>query len=308
MTTNVAASVRQRLLNRTRKTGEDYQVVLTRYALERLLFRLTQLPGEDEFVLKGAFTFLVWEGEEHRSTRDLDLLGRGSPHPERLRKRFAQICQVEVDDDGVEYDPESIQVGPIREEAAYDGLRVKLMARIGSARLALQIDVGFGDVVVPPPERKVFPRLLGDFPAPVVKTYPPEVVIAEKLHGIVQFGKANSRMKDYYDLWHLSRCQGFEGGMLAEAIQATFSRRDRAIPGEEPAGLSDDFAADPGKQRQWKAFVRRTLLMEAEPIFPSVVRAVRSFLRPPLKALADNDATRFTEQQWRPGGPWLSAE
>ena len=306
MTSNIAASVRQRLLNRTRETGENYQTILTRFALERLLFRLTQLPGEDEFVLKGAFTFLVWEGEEHRSTRDLDLLGSGSPEPGRLQQRFAEVCQVNVQEDGVQYDARSIQVDPIREKAAYDGLRVKLTARIGSARLPLQVDVGFGDAVVPPPEREFFPRLLDDFPAPVVKTYPPEVVIAEKLHGIVQFGKANSRMKDYYDLWHLSQCQAFAGKELEEAIQATFKRRGREVPGENVAGLSEGFASDAAKQRQWKAFTRRTQLTGAELSFSTVVEATREFLKPLLKARSDRKSSLSAGRHWSPGGPWRS--
>jgi len=172
-----------------RETGEEYQVLLARFAMERLLYRLTRLPEGEDFVLKGAFAFLIWEGSLGRQTRDLDLLGSGAPEVERLRSILCKACQVEVPDDGVEYDIDSLEVAPIREGAEYEGLRAKLYAHIGSARLRLQIDVGFGDAAVPPPEREVFPGLL-DFPEPEVKTYRPETVVAEKLHGMVRYGRS----------------------------------------------------------------------------------------------------------------------
>lgn len=186
-----------------RETGEEYQVLLTRFALERLLYRLTQLPEGEDFILKGAFTFLIWEGTLGRQTRDLDLLGSGPPEPERLRKILLRACEAKVKDDGVEFDTENLEVQPIREGAEYEGLRAKLYAYIGSARLRLQIDVGFGDATEPPPEKEVFPGLL-DFPEPEVKTYRPETVVAEKLHGMMQYGRANTRMKDFYDIWRIS--------------------------------------------------------------------------------------------------------
>jgi len=225
-------------------------VVLTRFALERLLYRLGQLPEADDFTLKGAFTFLVWEGELGRQTRDLDLLGSGPPSADRLRDILVRACRADVPEDGVEYDAEDLEVAPIREGNVYDGLRAELTAHVGSARLPLQVDVGFGDAVVPPPERRVFPGLL-DFPEPEVKTYPPETVVAEKVHGMVRFGRANTRMKDFYDVWRISRTVRLEGEDLTEALRATFERRQTPLPQEMPVALTDTFAEVEGKQRQW---------------------------------------------------------
>ncbi len=187
MDRSVSQSVRDRLLSRTRRTGEDHQVVLTRFALERLLYRLGQLPEGDDFTLKGAFAFLVWEGKLGRQTRDLDLLGRGSPSADRLEDILVRACQVDVPEDGVAHEEETLEVASIREENVYEGLRAELISHVGSARLPLQVDVGFGDAVVPPAEQRVFPGLL-DFPEPELKTYPPETVVAEKVHGMVRFG------------------------------------------------------------------------------------------------------------------------
>lgn len=298
---NVAASVRQRLLNRARGTGEDYQVLLTRFALERLLYRLSQSEEQERFILKGAYAFLIWQGESHRQTRDLDLLGSGTPEATRLEDTFRALCETDVvEEDGVVFDAASVEAAPIREQAEYDGMRVTLVAHIDTARLPIQVDVGFGDAVTPPPRVEVFPVLL-EFPTPTVRTYPRETVVAEKLHGIARFGMANSRMRDYYDLWYLAHHFAFDGETVARAIAATFERRGTPLPPERPQGLTAAFAEDERKQKQWTAFRRNSRLEEAAPTLASATEVLERFLGPPLEGLTEDRS--FTDQ-WPPGGPW----
>lgn len=296
---SVADSVRDRLLNRTRETGENYEALLVRYALERLLYRLGQSDLRDQFVLKGAYSFLIWQGDLHRPTRDLDLLGYGSP--EQLEGIFRRLCRMDdVPEDGVRFDAESVEVTPIRNADEYGGIRVRLDATIGSAELRLQVDVGFGDAVVPPPEDTSFPVLL-DFPAPEIRTYPRPTVVAEKVHGLVTLGITNTRMKDFYDLWYLGRTFDFEGPVLVDAIQSTFERRETDVPASRPPALSEAFADDGRKRRQWDAFLDRTRLESAETDLTAVIEHLEAFLWPPLQASGKDAAYR---KHWPPGGPW----
>jgi len=300
MSAPLAQSVRDRLLNRMRETGEEYQVLLTRFALERLLYRLTQLPEGEGFVLKGAFTFLIWEGRLGRQTRDLDLLGSGPPEAERLRGTLLRACQADVTDDGVEFDTDTLEVDPIRKGAEYEGLRAKLYAHIGSARLRLRVDVGFGDAAVPEPERRAFPGLL-DFPEPEVRAYRPETVVAEKLHGMVRYGRANTRMKDFYDIWRISKRFEIEGEALTAAIRATFRRRETPLPEETPIALTEEFAEEPGKTRQWAAFLGQVGREETN--LPEVISSLQDFLCPVLRA-ARGEATSLGT--WTPEGQWTA--
>jgi hypothetical protein len=298
---DIAASVRQRLLDLARNRGEDFQAVLTRYGLERFLYRLATSSHADEFVLKGAMLFDIWTGEMHRATWDVDLLGRGEPEAGRLEKLFADVCRERVESDGWLFDAGSVRAERIREDQAYEGLRVRLAGRLGAARIQLQIDVGFGDAVRPPPRKLPLPTLL-DLPAPVLKSYPREAVVAEKLNAMVTLGMANSRMKDFYDLWVLASEFPFEGSALAGAVRATFKRRRTPLPTDEPLALTDVFARDAAKQVQWRAFVRRGRLRPDDPGLPAVVGVLRGFLLPLIRAAAapgDTFAAR-----WPPGGPW----
>jgi predicted nucleotidyltransferase component of viral defense system len=299
---NVSASVRDRLLNRARETGESHQALLTRYALERLLYRIGASEVEEQFVLKGAYAFLVWRQDLHRPTKDLALLGYGDP--DDLEALLRRICEVEVQEDGVSFDPDSVSAGPIRDREEYGGMRVTIEASIGSAELQLQVDVGFGDAVVPDPQVAEIPTLL-DLPAAKLRTYPRETVVAEKLHGMVTFGIANSRMKDFYDTWYLSTRFPFEGADLATAIEATFSRRETEIPTDLPLALADEFADDDRKQTQWASFGSRTQLEEFDTDFMSVIAQLRSFLWPPLRRAGQS--TPF-EKCWPPEGPWAVTE
>ncbi len=298
---NVAASVRQRLLNQARTQGTDYQVLLTRYVLERFLYRLSRSPHRDRFVVKGAMLFLLWEGAFHRTTRDLDLLAFGSGEIAPLEAAVREICTTAVEEeDGVVFQPETVQGRAIREDQRYDGVRLTVEAHLGSARLPLQIDVGFGDAIIPAPSKAAFPVLL-DFPAPTLAVYPKETVVAEKFQAMVELGITNSRMKDFYDLWYLAGHFAFEGSTLLRAIKATFERRDTPLPSRLPLALTDAFADDPTKQAQWNAFLRRGGLTTEAVTLRDVIAVLKAFLWPPTSAAA---AGRSFEARWQPPGPW----
>ena len=253
---NLAASVRSRLLTLAKSGGEDFTFVLTRYGLERLLYRLGRSSYAGDFVLKGAMLFRLWSGNPHRSTKDLDLLGFGSPDLNRLVRVFREVVAIPAPD-GIEFLPETVKAVPIREDAIYDGIRVTLEARLEAARMHLQVDVGFGDAVVPAPRETSYPTML-DVPAPVLRAYPREAVVAEKLHAMVDLGLANSRMKDFFDLWFLATNFSFDGATLGESIRSSFARRETAIPREPPVALTSEFAGDRQKQIQCNRCTDRT--------------------------------------------------
>ena len=251
---NIGASVRQRLLNLAHARGQPMELLLTRYALERLLHRLSLSPHRERFVLKGAMLLATWFEEPHRATRDVDLLGFGDAAEDALLGTFREIMAVEVDD-GVSFDIKGLRIEAIREEVEYGGSRLRTTAALAGARIPITVDIGFGDAVEPGVEDIDLPVLL-DMPSPHLRAYPPETVIAEKFHAMVALGRANSRMKDYYDVWMLMSAFELEPERLRRAIAATFARRNTVIPAEVPDGLSDAFATDPTKQRQWDAFAR----------------------------------------------------
>jgi hypothetical protein len=297
---NVAASVRQRLLNLGRASGADFQLLLTRYAVERLLYRLGRSEYASRFVLKGAALFALWTGEAHRPTRDLDLLGFGDASAEGLAGVFRDLCSAAVPDDGLAFSPDTVTVEPIREGQEYGGQRVKFVARLGSARVELQVDVGFGDAVTPRPEPVTYPTLLGT-DAPRLRAYPRETVVAEKLEAMVKLGLTNSRMKDFYDLWVLARAFPFAGPVLRDAIAATFARRGTVFPAAPPVALTSAFAADEAKRKQWSAFRTRSGLADKAGELEGVVAELATFLSPPLAAAASAEEFPLT---WPAGGPW----
>ncbi len=302
--TNLPASVRQRLLNLSHQRQEDFNLVLSLYAIERLLYRLSQSPYAGQFVLKGAVLFSVWTGKLHRPTRDLDLLGFGDTSDERLREVFQAICRHDVPPDGMIFDAESIRVTQILEGQEYGGQRLQLNALLDTARIPVQIDIGSGDAITPGSRLTRYPTLL-DFPAPELRSYPKETVVAEKLHAMVAHGVVNSRMKDYYDLWLLSRLFDFEGWLLAKAIRATFGRRDTPVPASTPIALSPQFATDTQKIAQWQAFLSRSRLDIGNEAFEQVVLDLVSFLGPPMRSVAAQ--TPFLAL-WPQGGPWTQPE
>ncbi len=297
---NLAQSVHHRLLNKAREQKEDPNLVLIRYALERFLYRLGCSVHKNRFILKGAMLFAAWTDRSHRPTRDLDLLGIGDSSDAALRQVFSEIVRTPVEPDGLEFDDRSISISDIREAQDYPGKRVKLRVRLGNARQDLQIDVGFGDAVTPEPAEIDYPALL-DSPAPRIRVYPREAVIAEKLQALVAFDMAISRMKDFYDMWMLSKQFAFAGTFLSAAIAATFERRSTPIPKGVPTALTDEFANDHVKQTQWTAFLKGSGLVDAPADLLSIVGGLRAFLLEPLRAAAQK---KTLSKSWKPGGPW----
>lgn len=297
--TDVGASVRTRLLRLARERGEDFQLVLTRYANERLLFRLATSRHGSLFVLKGAALFTLWTGKPHRATRDLDLLGFGDPGEDHIREVFTEVLTLGVEDDGVRLDPSALEVEPIRESQEYGGIRVSTVARITTAKVRLQVDIGFGDAITPEPHMVELPPLL-DGPAPRIRAYPRETVVAEKVEAMVQLGLVNSRMKDFYDLVVLAKTFDFEGEVLARAIRATFDRRGTPFPVVRPVALTPVFYGDATKVLQWAGFIRKSRAPEVGSL-PEAIADVTAFIEPPL--VAARTQKRFVAW-WRAGGPW----
>jgi hypothetical protein len=297
---NLAASVRQRLFHLAKQRGDDFEILLTRYAIERLLYRLSQSPHSSEFLLKGATLFVLWGGGRYRSTRDLDLLGSGDSSVPRLEQVFRVICTVPVESDGLWFAAQTVKGNEIREDREYGGVRIKLTAHLEHARIQIQVDVGFGDAVIPLPEDVDFPTIL-EFPAPHLRAYRRETVVAEKFHAMVMLGIANSRMRDFYHIWFLARRFEFSSVLLSQAIQATFARRRTALPTRTPLALTPEFSANPDKQSQWIAFMGKTGLTLEPAAFPEVSVGLKKFLMP--LTLARTSGLQRT-MRWRPGGPW----
>lgn len=300
--TDIGASVRDRLLRLARDRGEDFQLVLLRYANERLLYRLATSKHGSRFVLKGAALFTLWTGTPHRATRDLDLLGFGEATESHILAVFNEVLATLVEDDGVRFDASTLEVGQIREGQEYGGIRAEILARIASAQVRLQVDIGFGDAITPAAVEIEFPALL-DFQAPRLHAYPPETVVAEKVEAMVQLGMANSRMKDFYDVALLSRIFEFDGEILARAIRATFDRRKTPIPAALPVALTSEFAEDASKKGQWSGFVRKSGAQDAGTL-ADVIASIVMFVELPLRSATSGDAITG---HWPAGGPWTSA-
>lgn len=297
---NIAASVRQRLLNLAHERRADFQLILIQYAVERLLYRLSRSAHNDRFVLKGAMLFSVWSAEPFRVTRDLDLLGRGDNTPSGLAQVFGQICKTPVHDDGLEFLDGKIGAEEIRDDQEYHGVRLNFEARLAGARIPMQVDIGFGDTVAPPAETISYPVLL-DHPAPRLMAYPREVMVAEKFESMVDLGMANSRMKDFFDIWVVALMFDFAGKRLTEAIRSTFERRRTPLPANAPLALTEEFTNDPAKRTQWNAFLRKGRFKIEEKDFGRVVSVLRAFLMPPTVALTRGQ--KFSDF-WPLGGPW----
>ena len=278
---NLGASVRARLLDRARAEKTEFGLMLTRFALERLLYRLSISSHRDQFLLKGALLFDLWFHEPHRPTRDADFLGFGPADLPSLETVFREICAIQVED-GIAFDPVSVKATEIRKDANYAGVRVTLLGLLDRARCPVQADIGFGDAVTPAPEETDYPVLLDDLPAPKLRVYPRYTVIAEKYEAIASLGIANSRMKDFFDLWVLTRHSELDTEILRRAITATFARRGTSLPTATPIGLSGEFADDPTKQTQWRAFITRNQLRAGT--LQEVVRHLREQFETILRA------------------------
>jgi predicted nucleotidyltransferase component of viral defense system len=298
---NIAVSARARLTQRARDRRENAQLVMTRYAIERLLYRLSLSAFREAFVLKGAMLFSLWAPTPYRATGDLDLLGFGDNTPARVAEIFRQVLEI-PSEDGVIFKPETLRVAAAREEDEYSGVALDVQAELAGARLPIHIDIGYGDAITPGVLDIEYPSLLG-MPTPRLKAYPPETVLAEKFQAMTALGIANSRMKDFFDVWAIANTFSFEGAVLAEAIAATFSRRETSPPAEPPLALSATFAV--AKQAQWTAFLRRTDIALAPEPFPDIQAQIAELMMPPTLAVATDQ--RF-DQTWQPGGPWRNVQ
>ncbi len=292
---NLAASVRQRLLNASRTRREDFQVTLTRYALERLLYRLSRSGYRDQFIIKGAMLFSIWNESPHRPTRDLDLLSFGASDITRLEDTFREIINAEVEPDGLEFVTDTVRGGRIKEDQEYEGVRVNLQARLEQARISLQVDIGFGDAVTPAPEEIEYPTLLAESPAPRLRAYSRYSVVAEKFQAMVMLGIANTRMKDFYDVWTLARTFNFDGEVLRRSLKATFDRRGTELPLTAPLALTPEFYQEQTKQSQWNAFLKRSQLTEQAAALDEVAALLQDFLMPPALALSKDESF---EMRW----------
>lgn len=251
-TGNIAASVKQRLLNISREQGRGFDLLLVRFALERLLLRLSKSQYRDRFILKGGMLVTQWFDHDNRETRDIDFLGFGSDEPDAVRSIFAEIMQIESDD-GLVFDIDAITAIPIREAMEYGGIRLRTVAYLERTRVPVVLDIGFGDALADPGQTIDYPSILG-MDRPNIRSYPPASVIAEKFQAVVALGLANGRMKDFYDLWAVPRALEIEAAALDAAIAATFERRGTPVPTERPAGLSEAMAQDPTAQQRWRAY------------------------------------------------------
>ena len=297
---NMGASVRARLLQRSRETGADFQFMLRRYAAERFLYRLGESPHRERYILKGATLLALWGGAVYRPSGDLDFTGYGSPLADDVRSTIRDICAISVADDGIVFDSREIDVEPIREHGEYDSLRARFKALLDSARIPMQIDIGFGNAIQPPPIDANYSVLL-DAPRPRIRVYPHEAFVAEKLHAMITLGERNSRYKDFYDLHALARHFAFEGEQLTRAVNATFERRRTAIPQALPVALTPLFYADADRAQQWRGYLDRNDLPGAPSDFGTVGERLLSFLGEPWHAMAQG--AKFIAS-WPESGPW----
>lgn len=296
---NIAASVRQKLTNQFKKTGENLQTLFVRYANERFLYRLSQTEHRTKFLVKGATVFAFWFDKPHRPTKDLDLLGYQKNEIPEIENIVREICAIR-EDDGLEFLTETIKGSLIREDQEYQGVRITITVMLERARIPVQIDVGFGDAVTPEAEEVKLKTIL-DFPSPRVRIYPKETVIAEKFEAMVTLGLGNGRMKDFWDLNYLIKYIKFDGKLLQTAIRNTFANRQSRLPQELPVALTDDFAANELKLSLWSGFIRRNNI-KTEIDFAEIIRRLRKFFVPLIKAEAINsefDQTWFPQRGWQ---------
>lgn len=296
---NIPASVHQRLLAKARESSRPFNELLQHFAIERFLYRLSQSPQAGRFILKGALMLSAWSKAMSRPTMDIYLSGKIENDPAVLAAAMKDACRMDVAADGMSFNAETVTAARIMEDAGYQGVRVRVQGSLGNARVSLQVDIGFGDVIVPGPNRIIYPVLL-DFPPPVLKGYSMESTIAEKFQAMVKRGILNSRMKDFYDIWMLSRSFDFQGSTLARAVEKTFANRNMPLP-VDPAVFDPSFVKDRDKNVQWRGFISKAKLADAPGAFADVVAGVRIFLEPLTAALVGQRKFRGT---WKAPGPW----
>lgn len=296
---NIVASIHQRLLNASRQTGRAFNDLVLYYAIERFLYRLSQSAYRDQVVLKGGLMLNVWQIPVTRVTRDIDLLGRLNNDPQAIADVVRNICCVDVNGDGIIFDPDSVSTNPIAEDADYQGVRAQFHGHLGKMPLAMQIDFGFSDVVTPAPTEIIYPALL-DHPSARLLAYNRETAVAEKFQAMVKLGELNSRMRDFFDVWALSQGFAFEEQMLADAIRSTFTRRGTELE-IAPACFGETFATTSAKIAQWKGFLKTARVSHAPVELSEAIDHIKRFIIPVIEAIA---AGYENNRQWQPGGPW----
>ena len=302
MTTNVAASIRSRLLSRAKAEATEFQLFLDRYACERFLYRLGESEVRDRCILKGASLLALWMEEPYRATRDVDLLAFGANDEENVRGVMTTICNVSCPKDGMALDISTLKVSAIRDGQRYGGQRATLIALLGTARCNIQVDFGFGDVVIPGPEEAQLPTMIDGVPAPFLRTYPQVSCIAEKFESMVQLGIGNSRMKDFYDVWALSEAFAFDGPELQEAVARCFDRRGTPWSAERPDALTPAFYSNPQLQDYWTTYGHQVGLLHLPPsAFEEIGSRIQSFLGPVRDSIVAGEPF---DMNWSPGGPW----
>jgi hypothetical protein len=303
MSPNVPASIKARLLNRARERGgEEFELFLVRYACERFLYRLGASEHRERFVLKGAALLSLWVDDPYRATRDLDFLALGASEPAWIRSVVETVCAVECPEDGMAFDSASLEISPIRAEDKYPGYRAVFRAYLGTARIRLQVDFGFGGVITPEPEDSEYPTLLVGLPAPRLRTYPRVVSLAEKFEAMVQLGLRNSRMKDFHDIWALSTKLELSGNELRKAVAACLRQRGTVWTGAMPDALESAFYGHEDLRARWAAYLRAGAFREPPPAdFERIGERVRSFLGPVVASIVEGDELELV---WPAGGPW----
>lgn len=297
---DIAASIHQRLLNIAKDTGRPFDEVLQYFAMERFLYRFSLSEFAESFVLKGALLFRIWHGLDSRATRDIDFLAYMDNTPELLAQVIRDVCLIDYSDDGLVFDAASVDAQSIKKDADYQGVRVRFRAYLGKARIVMQTDIGFGDIVHPAVTKSDYPTLL-ELPAPSVRTYSPESVVAEKSEAMVQLGSLNSRMKDFYDIWRMSRQFDFEGALLSEALKTTLNNRGTSIIAFEE--LATELLDTESIEKQWAAFLGKAHL-EAPAAFADVLTSIGEFLTPVFASVKDQQPL---SEKWKAPGPWLRA-
>ena len=302
-TKNIAASVHQRLLNKAKESSRPFNEILQHFAIERFIYRLSKSPHADRFILKGALMFPVWAGSMSRPTMDIDLLGNIENSTDLIVTVFKDVCETEVQNDGIVFHKDTVTATRITEDADYKGVRVLLRGNLSIVQLFIQIDIGFGDVIIPKPYRVKYPVLL-NFPPPELDGYTMESTVAEKFQAMVKLDLFNSRMKDFYDIWFFSRRFDFKGETLIEAIEKTFEKtfEKRKTPLiSEPSIFNPMFMKDDTKQAQWQGFIKKTKLTDASISFEDVAVGIKIFLRPVVVSMINQQIFRLF---WTAPGPW----
>lgn len=297
---NLEASVRSRLQNKAKERNSPFAEVLQFYGMERFLYRFSRSKYADEFILKGALMFAIWDIPERRTTLDIDFLSRHDNQIVSIEKVIKEVCEIKVPSDGLVFDPKTVAGQKIKEDADYEGIRVKFLGFLERSRIPMQIDMGFGDIVYPKARMVAYPAIL-DFPKPHLKGYPVESVVSEKFEAMVKLGLLNSRMKDFYDLWLLTRRFDFKGENLVEALKKTFNHRKTSLPQKTPLFAEEIYDEKSDRQMLWKAFLNKGRIKQVPERLGVTAKAIEKFLTGPLEAIGQD---KMFNAEWKAPGPW----